>query len=254
MIETLLSYDEDAPISEIFKRLRNIVNEATLQQNEKDEQNITFPQVQENVRYSDDLRGKRKLHTTLVYPAMDSSEATSVEEILKKTIRPEANVKIREFMKVKNPKIAVFCDSVKDIQPLVKVEFPIQARNKESRHWPVTIDQSIFKELWLKQGLYFNWSRVRFTEFVGIRQCRTCGVFGHTAKYCDDRDKQPICENFSMLKTENHSCRLPKCKNCTIANENFKRNWHTTHSVFDKRCEFYLRQRDILVKRTNYGD
>ncbi|GBN44077.1 hypothetical protein AVEN_22485-1 [Araneus ventricosus] len=117
MIETLLSYDEDAPVSEIIKRLRNIVNgkqidhphltdkkveignslldvlvfkctqmtekfllnaEATLQQNEKDEQNITFPQVQEIVRYSDDLRGKRKPHTTLVYPAMDSSKATSI--------------------------------------------------------------------------------------------------------------------------------------------------------------------------------
>ncbi|GBM04020.1 hypothetical protein AVEN_99210-1 [Araneus ventricosus] len=138
--------------------------------------------------------------------------------------------------------------------PLLKVEFPIQARNKESRHWVVTIDPSIFKELSLKQGLYFNWSRVRFTEFTGIRQCRTCGAFCHTAKYCDDRDKPPICENCSMLKTENHSCRVPKCKNCIFSNEKFKRNWHTTHSVFDKRCESYLRQRDILVKRTNYGN
>ncbi|GBL88833.1 hypothetical protein AVEN_158947-1 [Araneus ventricosus] len=92
-----------------------------------------------------------------------------------------------------------------DNVPLVKVEFPIQAQNKESRHWVITIDPSIFKELWLKQGLYFNWSRVRFTEFIGIRQCRTCGAFGHTSKYCDDRDKPPICENYSMLKTENHS-------------------------------------------------
>ncbi|GBO37003.1 hypothetical protein AVEN_10470-1 [Araneus ventricosus] len=138
--------------------------------------------------------------------------------------------------------------------PLVKIEFPIQARNKESRHWVITIDPSIFKDLWLKQGLYFNWSRVRFTEFIGIRQCRTCGAFGHTAKYCDDRDKPPICENCSMLKTENHSCRVPKCKNFILANEKFKRNWHTIHSVFDKRCESYLRQRDILVKRTNYGN
>ncbi|GBM71207.1 hypothetical protein AVEN_119930-1 [Araneus ventricosus] len=102
----LLSYDEDAPISEIIKRLRNIVNckqsdrrhlwdkkveidnnlldvlvfkctqltekalltaKATLQQIEKNEQNTTFSQFQENVSYSDALRGKRKLHTILVY-------------------------------------------------------------------------------------------------------------------------------------------------------------------------------------------
>ncbi|GBL76477.1 hypothetical protein AVEN_53232-1 [Araneus ventricosus] len=138
--------------------------------------------------------------------------------------------------------------------PLVKIEFPILARNKESRHWVVAIDPIIFKELWLKQGLYFNWSRVRFTEVIGIRQCRTCGAFGHRAKYYDDEDKPPIFENCSLLKTENHSYRVPTRKNCIIANEKFKRNWHTTHSEFDKRCESYLRQKDILVKRTNYGN
>ncbi|GBN41144.1 hypothetical protein AVEN_236632-1, partial [Araneus ventricosus] len=92
--------DEDVPISEIIKRLRNcsllgvlvfkctqltkkaLLNaEATLQQNEKNEQNITFPQVQENDSYSDALRGTRKPHAILAYPAKDSSEATSVEEI-----------------------------------------------------------------------------------------------------------------------------------------------------------------------------
>ncbi|GBM83924.1 hypothetical protein AVEN_49579-1 [Araneus ventricosus] len=110
----------DVPISEIIKRLRNIVNgkqnyrphltdkkveianslldvlvfkctqltekallnaEATVQQNEKNKQNITFPQVQENDSYSDALRGTRKPHTILACPAKDSSEATSVEEI-----------------------------------------------------------------------------------------------------------------------------------------------------------------------------
>ncbi|GBN69444.1 hypothetical protein AVEN_157600-1 [Araneus ventricosus] len=63
-------------------------------QNEKNEQNATFSQFQENVSYSDAPRGKRKPQTNLVYPAKDSSEVTSVEEILKKTIRPEASVKI----------------------------------------------------------------------------------------------------------------------------------------------------------------
>ncbi|GBM79953.1 hypothetical protein AVEN_113369-1 [Araneus ventricosus] len=96
--------------------------------------------------------------------------------------------------------------------PLVKVEFPIQARNRKTRHWVVTLDPSIFKELWLKQSLYSDWFRVRFTEFIGIRQCRTCGAFGHTAKGCDDRDKPSICDNFSQLITENHSCMVPNCK------------------------------------------
>ncbi|GBM90733.1 hypothetical protein AVEN_197240-1 [Araneus ventricosus] len=172
----LLTFDEDAPISEIIKRLRNIVNckeidrshlsdkkvdranslldvlvfkctqltekalfnaEATLQKNEKNEQNTTFSQFQENFSYSDALRGMRKPHTILVYPAKDSSEATSVEEILKNTIRPEANVKIREFRKVKNQGVAVSCDSVKDIQSIIsRLDGDNSAKEKVSHRMP----------------------------------------------------------------------------------------------------------------------
>ncbi|GBM29559.1 hypothetical protein AVEN_206399-1 [Araneus ventricosus] len=115
----LLSYVEDVSISEIIKRLRNIVNEATLPQNEKKEQHIIFPQVQENASYFDALRGRRKPYVILVYPAKDSSKATSVEEILKTTIRPETSFKIREFSKVKNQGVAVVFDSVKDIRSII---------------------------------------------------------------------------------------------------------------------------------------
>ncbi|GBM65423.1 hypothetical protein AVEN_71108-1 [Araneus ventricosus] len=183
----LLSYDEDAPISEIIKRLRNIVNSkqidrphltdkkveianslldvlvfkcpqmtekvllnavAILQQNEKNEQNIIFPQVQENVSYSGDLRGKGKPHTTLVYPAKYISEATALEEILKKTIRPEANVKIREFRKVKNKEVAVFCDSVKDIQSIISRLNENNSRNEKlSRRIPGKRHQAFLYDL-----------------------------------------------------------------------------------------------------------
>ncbi|GBM62872.1 hypothetical protein AVEN_38402-1 [Araneus ventricosus] len=163
----------DAPIGEIIKRLRNIVNgkrndrphltdkkvdslldvlifkctqltekallnaEATLQQNEKNEQNITFPQVQENVSYSDALRGKRKPHTILVYPAKGSSEATSVEEILKKTTRLEASVKIRGFRKFKKQGVAVVCNSVKDIQYIMfRLDEDNSTKEKVSHRMP----------------------------------------------------------------------------------------------------------------------
>ncbi|GBO29950.1 hypothetical protein AVEN_209775-1 [Araneus ventricosus] len=79
----------------------------------------------------------RKPHTILVYPAKDSSEATSVEEILKNTIRPEANVKIREFTKVKNQGVAVSCDSVKDIQSIIsRLDGDNSAKEKVSHRMP----------------------------------------------------------------------------------------------------------------------
>ncbi|GBL73599.1 Tyrosine-protein phosphatase 69D [Araneus ventricosus] len=111
--------------------------EATLQKNEKNEQNTTFSQFQENFSYSDALRGMRKPHTILVYPAKDSSEATSIEEILKNSIRPKANVKIREFRKVKNQGVAVSCDSVTDIQSIIsRLDGDNSAKEKVSHRMP----------------------------------------------------------------------------------------------------------------------
>ncbi|GBM81600.1 hypothetical protein AVEN_82331-1 [Araneus ventricosus] len=79
----------------------------------------------------------RKPHTILVYPAKDSSEATSVEEILNNTIRPEANVKIREFREVKNQGVAVSCDSVKDIQSIIsRLDGDNSAKEKVSHRMP----------------------------------------------------------------------------------------------------------------------
>ncbi|GBL72985.1 hypothetical protein AVEN_128159-1 [Araneus ventricosus] len=79
----------------------------------------------------------RKSHTILVYPAKDSSEATSVEEILKNTIWPEASVKIREFRKVKNQGVAVSCDSVKDIQSIISgLDGDNSAKAKVSHRMP----------------------------------------------------------------------------------------------------------------------
>ncbi|GBN08132.1 hypothetical protein AVEN_16163-1 [Araneus ventricosus] len=144
--------------------------------------------------------------------------------------------------------------------PKHDVQYPVSCPHTSQRSHICIQDSkkpvscSLLSILVEEDGFEKDGFRVRFTEFIGIRQCRTCGAFGHTAKYCDDRDNPQICGNCSMLKTENHSYGVPKCKNCIMANEKLKRNWHTIHSVFYKGCESYLRQRDILVKRTNYGN
>ncbi|GBO29256.1 hypothetical protein AVEN_159145-1 [Araneus ventricosus] len=116
----------------------------------------------------------------------------------------------------------------------------------------MTVEPVILKDLWEKSGLYFEWSRVRFTEFIGIKECRTCAAFGHTAKDCPDKGK-PTCGDCLQPYKEGHLCRVQRCKNCVLANEKFRAGWGVRHSAFDSQCMSYQRQREIIIKRTDYG-
>ncbi|GBN03238.1 hypothetical protein AVEN_229018-1 [Araneus ventricosus] len=87
--------------------------------------------------------------------------------------------------------------------PLFRVYFPIQTRNGKSRHWVVSLEPSIFREYNNVRGLYFQWNRIRFSEFVGVRQCRACSKFGHTAKNCDPGN-EPKCASCGQFSQENH--------------------------------------------------
>ncbi|GBN11723.1 hypothetical protein AVEN_98774-1 [Araneus ventricosus] len=63
--------------------------------------------------------------------------------------------------------------------PLFRIEFSNPAINKDCRHWVLTVGPEIFREVRKLRGLYLQWSRVRFAEFVGIRQCSTCLIWLH---------------------------------------------------------------------------
>ncbi|GBM23154.1 hypothetical protein AVEN_147072-1 [Araneus ventricosus] len=240
----------DAPISEIIKRLRNIVNckeidrshlsdkkvdianslldvlvfkctqltektlfnaEATLQKNEKNEQNTSFSQFQENFSYSDALRGMRKPHTILVYPAKDSSEATSVEEILKNTIRPEANVKIRldgdnsakekvsyRMPGKRHPSIIIYdlpnTITDQEVQEALRTytedgenlrtRFKLKGRKPDTSHWVMEAPRQHFLQLKRFRKIAVNWNMFQIKEFFHVKRCHFCQAFGHTKQNC----------------------------------------------------------------------
>ncbi|GBM02890.1 hypothetical protein AVEN_52061-1 [Araneus ventricosus] len=98
-------------------------------------------------------------------------------------------------------------------KPHFKVEFKIAARNPRFNHWVLSINPKKFNDIMNKEGLYFQFSRLRFAEFILIRQCRKCFGFGHTTSKCDPQEKQH-CDKCSEIKEEGHRCRGPRCSNC----------------------------------------
>ncbi|GBL53286.1 hypothetical protein AVEN_186435-1 [Araneus ventricosus] len=89
--------------------------------------------------------------------------------------------------------------------PKFKAEFNIPSRNKELVHWILTINPKNFHEIMDKEGLYFEFSRLRFSEFIGIKQCKKCFLFGHTTKQCKEETPR-------------------KCDNCGVKNIDVRRD------------------------------
>ncbi|GBN60851.1 hypothetical protein AVEN_269026-1 [Araneus ventricosus] len=121
-------------------------------------------------------------------------------------------------------------------KPYFKVEFSIPARNSLKKHWVLSIDPKKFIEIKNKEGLYFQFSRLRTSEFISIRFCKRCFAYGHTTKNCDPKNEQKCdrCEG------NNHKCSGLRCINCSESNSKFRKNFNTNHGYLDPDCKTYL--------------
>ncbi|GBN94414.1 hypothetical protein AVEN_241779-1 [Araneus ventricosus] len=137
-------------------------------------------------------------------------------------------------------------------KPHFKVEFKISARNPRFNHWVLSINPKKFNDIMNKEGLYFQFSRLRFAEFISIRQCRKCFGFGHTTSKCDPQEKQH-CDKCSEIKEEGHRCRGPSCSNCKDFNRKARKTYGCGHSPLDQNCRSLARQKELVKNRTDYG-
>ncbi|GBN49271.1 hypothetical protein AVEN_207701-1 [Araneus ventricosus] len=135
-------------------------------------------------------------------------------------------------------------------KPLFEVNFSIRARF--NTNWVVSVDPSVYKRLFEFQGLYFEFTRLRFDNFFGIKQCRHCRKFGHTTKWCP-RAQDVLCGNCG-LEHPTESCKEVICVNCRDANQRSGTTFKINHKPNDRsKCESYEKQKANLVRLTDYG-
>ncbi|GBN41573.1 hypothetical protein AVEN_113655-1 [Araneus ventricosus] len=137
-------------------------------------------------------------------------------------------------------------------KPHFKIDFSIPARNTKYNHWVLSINPNKFSEIIAKEGLYFQFNRLRIKEFVSPRQCRKCFAFGHTTKNCDSKTEQR-CDRCGDVRGKKHRCRGPYCINCAESNKKFRTNFRTEHSCLDPNCKSLIKQIDLIRQRTDYG-
>ncbi|GBN60699.1 hypothetical protein AVEN_192835-1 [Araneus ventricosus] len=70
-------------------------------------------------------------------------------------------------------------------KPHFKIDFKIPARDPKCNHWVMSINPKKYSEFLGKGGFYFEFSKLRLSEFISVKQCRVCFGFEHPSKNCD---------------------------------------------------------------------
>lgn len=126
-----------------------------------------------------------------------------------------------------------------------KLQFKIKARRK-TNHWIINTTPELFRAL-REEYIYLGTGTIKFEEFLSIKQCSSCGHFGHSAKACPG---PRVCIDCGKPPHEDECIR--KCINCTFSNKNFGQTYKTNHHAFDKTCENYLRKVSEYKKKVQY--
>ncbi|GBN29327.1 hypothetical protein AVEN_119829-1 [Araneus ventricosus] len=137
-------------------------------------------------------------------------------------------------------------------RPQFNLEFSIPARDSRFNHWVMTINPKKYEDFKSKEGLYFQFTRLRLSEFISVKQCKKCFAFGHTTKGCDPSNKQ-LCDKCGEVKEESHRCRGHSCINCKESNRKARTDYKTDHSCLDRNCNVLIKQKEIVMRRTDYG-
>ncbi|GBM72105.1 hypothetical protein AVEN_80772-1 [Araneus ventricosus] len=123
-------------------------------------------------------------------------------------------------------------------RPLIKINFKIPARNTKFNFSVLTVEPEILFTLIAKEGLYFQFNRFCFTEFINVKLCKHCFGYGHNIKYSENREKErpQRFDNREELKPKGveHDCRRPKYHQCTIVTEEYGADYGVNHGILEK--------------------
>lgn len=135
----------------------------------------------------------------------------------------------------------------------VKKYTPKASKTREC-NWIVECSPKVRNIVRKTDRLFLDYGTVRFEDYIVPSRCFKCHGYSHVAKYCEA--KNSICgycaeeghkyEEWKERKNKNG--KRPKCAACLKTGEK-----NTDHSVIDGGCKAFLKAREELVRRTDYG-
>lgn len=204
----------------------------------------------------------------------DETSKEKASENLKSVFKKDVNV---ENLAKKHPKITVvgwpsdvpddsllseICKKDETIDNMVKNGSKIELVKSwdmkndrgvvETKKLAVTLSPDVYNYLMTqnKGYLYIGMSRCKVYDRYYVPQCYHCWKYYHYAQNCPNKNNNPTCGKCSGSH-ETKSCRSQheKCANCSTSNKTLPND----HYAFSYNCPTYLREKQILIARTDYG-
>jgi hypothetical protein len=150
-------------------------------------------------------------------------------------------------------------DKILQQNNLSHIEFPVlnikftKRTFEDSRH--VEVSPNIRRELVALQKIKRHWNMCKVVDFVVVTRCLKCLGFGHTTRFCQNRQKCSRCAEDHHWKECGHQNPI-RCSNCLKANSYNKdesKKINTSHSVFSKECPRMRRIESVIISKTDYS-
>ncbi|GBM81846.1 hypothetical protein AVEN_107939-1 [Araneus ventricosus] len=149
-----------------------------------------------------------------------------------------------------------FLKKVKESNSLPDGEMKVLFRKKGSgsrEHWIISMDPAIFKQIKGEKRIQFGFGSFRFKEFIEPMRCFRCHKYGHGKKTCMvDTEHCSKCPGMHSFK----ECKATEavCRNCRDFNRKSTNKVRVNHTATSDKCPIFLREREQLKLKTNYGD
>ena len=166
----------------------------------------------------------------------------------------EINVNsLRESVGSKDANLKSMMDSGEEFKVLRFTDMNGKAGTASYHKALIKCSKKIRNYIVLKNGgyLYLNLSRCRVVDKFNVIQCFHCYKFNHIADKCADKDKPPVCGRCAEAH-ESRNCNTSnvKCVNCCRDPSSNS----TGHVSFSEKCPHYLREKNILMNRTDFSE
>ncbi|GBN20502.1 hypothetical protein AVEN_28299-1 [Araneus ventricosus] len=168
------------------------------------------------------------------------SSIQNLEELKKNITRVQPKVKLPKVIfynipnDIKEPELTeVIRLRLGATDETIKIKFNLKGRREGTSHWVVETSPSTFHLLTKNKKNLLNWAAYSVRDFIGVRRCFKCQIFGHTQNNCNDNI--PFCSFCSGRHSRHCISDHIKCINCSLSNH-YKKSSYNYHQFVDQKA------------------
>lgn len=191
---------------------------------------------------------------TLLIKTKNLSQATQLIQLT--TLNNTIEVDVTEHNSLNYTKGVIYCNDLRDISETdilteLKSQNVVEVRKIMKKAQDTLIESGLitlkFASLELPTHINIGYQRTAIRPFIPLpRRCFNCGRLGHSTTHCKANKLCLTCGYPSHIDSESdEQCKNLNC--CINCKEDNNLKYH--HSIFDRQCPTYIKQKEIQAIR-----